>query len=279
MLQSIEPRTGWSGLDLRELWRYRELLFVLTRRNVVVRYKQSALGIGWAVVQPLLLMVVFTFVFGRLAGLGKTTHGVPYSVFTFSALLPWLFFANSITQASNSLVGNTQLVTKVYFPRLVLPLANVLAAFVDFVIAFVILIGIEAAYGIHPRVEALVVVPLALVLAATAALGIGLWLAALNVSYRDVQYVTPFLIQVWFFMTPVVYASTEIASGFWRTVYSLNPMVSVIAAFRWAMIDRSGTTGVTSLSMIVVSASVAVLLAVTGALFFQRTERTFADVI
>lgn len=278
-LRVIVPERGWASLDLQEVWRARELLYVLARRNVLVRYKQTVLGIGWAVVQPLVLMVVFTFVFGRLAGLSSKTGGIPYPVFNYAALLPWLFFATSITQASMSLVANSQLLTKVYFPRLVIPLANVLAALVDFAIAFVILLVMEGAYGIHPRPQALFALPLLLLLAAVAALGAGLWFAALNVSYRDVQYFVPFLMQIWFFLTPVVYSTSTIASKGWQVVYALNPMVGVVNGFRWALIDSSGTSSGLNPWAMAVSVTVAISLLVTGVFFFRRTERFFADVV
>ena len=278
-LRVIVPERGWASVDLPELWRSRELLYVLARRNVLVRYKQTVFGIGWAVIQPLVLMIVFTLVFGRLAGLSSKTGGIPYPVFNYAALLPWLFFATSITQASGSLVANSQLLTKVYFPRLVLPLSNVLAALVDFAIAFVILLVLEAAYGLHPRPQALFAIPLLLLLAAAAALGAGLWFAALNVSYRDVQYFVPFLMQIWFFLTPVVYSTSTIVSQAWQIVYALNPMVGVVNGFRWALIDAPGTSSGLNPWAMVVSVTVAISLLLTGAFFFRRTERGFADVV
>jgi lipopolysaccharide transport system permease protein len=266
----IDPSTGWAPLRLGELVAYRELVYFLVWRDVKVRYKQTALGIAWAVLQPLLAMFVFSLFFGRLAAM--PSDGLPYPVFNLAGLVPWTFFVFGLTEAANSLVGSRHLITKVYFPRLAVPLAPVLAGLVDFSIAFVLLLLVMAWYGIVPGLAVLAIVPLIL-LAFVTALGVGLWLAALNVQYRDVRYVLPFLSQLWLFATPIVYPSSLVPMP-WRTVYAVNPMVGVVDGFRWALLGTA-PPGVT----IVVSAAAAVAIAVGGAFYFRRMERAFADIV
>jgi lipopolysaccharide transport system permease protein len=266
----IRRSRGWVNLQLREVLDYRELLYFLVWRDVKVRYKQTAIGAGWAIIQPLLTMVVFSLFFGQLAKV--PSDGIPYPIFSFTALLPWTLFAYALGQASNSLVGSSNLITKVYFPRLVIPLASVLSGLVDFVIAFAILLGMMVFYGVRPT-PAVFLVPLFLLLALVTALGVGIWLSALNVEYRDVRYVIPFLTQLWLFATPVAYPSSLLAEPF-RTIYGINPMVGVVDGFRWALLG-SPPPG----PMIGVSAAVSVALLVSGGFYFRRMERTFADVV
>ena len=267
----IRPATGWTPLNLRELADAHELLYFLVLRSLKLRYKQTALGSAWAVLQPLLTMAVFSVVFGRLARLDS--EGLPYPVFAFLALVPWTYFANALTQASNSLVEQQQLLTKVYFPRLLLPLAAVIAGLVDLAIAFVMLVVLLAWYGIAPSVR-LLAAPAFVLLAAASALAPGLWLAALNVRYRDVRYVIPFLVQIWLFVTPVAYSSTLVPER-WRPLYGLNPMAGVVDGFRWMVAPNAAAPAPTLGASIV---AVAVLLT-TGLYFFRRMERSFADVV
>lgn len=267
----LRRRKGWQPVRLAELWRYRELLWFLAWRDVKVRYKQTVLGIGWAVLQPLFMMVLSTVIFG---GLGNISSGdVPYPLFSLCALLPWQLFAYALTQASNSVVAEQNLVTKVYFPRVIIPLSSVLSGVVDFVIAFALLLGMMAWYGVAPG-WAIVTLPLFVLLALGAALAVGLWLSALNVQYRDFRYTIPFLTQFWFFATPVVYPSSLIPER-WRLLYGLNPMTGVVDGFRWALLGKAELPG----PMLWVSVvSVAVLL-VGGLFYFRRMERSFADVV
>jgi lipopolysaccharide transport system permease protein len=263
----IRPRRGWESLQLGELWRYRELLATLALRDIRVRYKQTVLGAAWAVIQPLAQMIVFTAFF---ASHGFSTEGAPAPVFYFAGLLPWQLFATSVAAAGNSLVANRGLVTKVYFPRLVIPVAAVASAVVDFAISFVVLLAIMAFNHTVPSAN-IVFLPLFLLVGILAALGIGVWLSALNVEFRDVQYVIPFLVQFWLFVTPVIYPSSSVA-GFRRVLLGLNPMSGVVEAFRWCVLGRPapGSTLLTSVASIVVVLG-------TGLLFFRRAERTFAD--
>jgi lipopolysaccharide transport system permease protein len=267
----IGPPGRWTSLGLRELWAYRELLYFLTWRDIKVRYKQTALGAAWAIIQPLSTMVVFSLFFGNLAKI--PSEGVPYPLFSFAALVPWTFFANGLTQSANSVVLNQNLVTKIYFPRLAIPVATVLAGMIDFALAFVILLGMMLYYGVTVTVHVLWVVPLFL-LAFVAALGVGLWLAALNVQYRDVRYAVPFLVQLWLFATPIAYPSSLLSEP-WRTVYGLNPMVGVVEGFRWALLGTHTAPG----AMIFASSMAALLVAFGGAMYFRRMEQTFADVV
>jgi lipopolysaccharide transport system permease protein len=258
-------------LDFRELWAYRELLFFLAWRDVKVRYKQTAIGVAWAVLQPLAMMLVFTVFFGKLGNL--PSEGVPYPLFTLAALLPWQLFSRTITECTNSLVTDQRLITRVYFPRIIIPLATTLSAIVDFVISAALLVALMLFYGVMPGVE-IVWLPAFILLMLIAALGIGFWLSALNVEYRDVKYVLPFVNQFWLFVTPVVYSSSLVPER-WQVVYGLNPMVGVVEGFRWALL---GTAKGPS-PMLIVSAAVAVALFVTGIIWFQRREQTFVDTL
>ncbi|HVN59921.1 MAG TPA: ABC transporter permease [Gaiellaceae bacterium] len=268
-VQIIGPIKGWVGFDLRELWEYRELTLFFAWRTILIRYKQTALGIAWAVLQPLLLMVVMTLFFGSFA----KKAGVPGPIFFFAGLVPWTFFANGLGQSSNSLVGNANLLSKVYFPRLVAPIAAVTATLLDFLLAFLILIGMMVWYGIYPRPIAIVVIPGLVVLTFAAALGLGLWLSALNVHYRDVQYVIPFLIQLGLFASGVVYAATTLAEP-WQTLLGLNPMAGVVTTFRWALLGTPGNG-----AMLLLSIASTIVISVCGVLYFRRREQTFADVL
>jgi lipopolysaccharide transport system permease protein len=267
----IKPSKGWVSLRLDELWQYRELLYFLIWRDIKVRYKQTALGAAWAIIQPVMTMVVFSLFFGKL---GKIpSDGVPYPIFTFAALVPWTFFAHGLTQSSNSLVGSANLITKVYFPRLAIPIATVLSGVVDFVLAFIVLLGMMLYYGIVPTINTLWL-PLFVLLAVVTSLGVGLWLSALNVKYRDVRYAVPFLTQFWMFATPIAYPSSLLHEP-WRTVYGLNPMAGVVEGFRWALLGRNTAPG----PIIAVSSIAAVVILVSGAFYFRRMEKTFADVV
>lgn len=267
----IAPSKGWVSLKLREVWEYRELLYFLIWRDIKVRYKQTALGATWAIIQPFFTMVVFSLFFGRLARV--PSDGIPYPIFSFAALVPWTFFANGLGQSSNSLVGSANLITKVYFPRLTIPIASVLSGIVDFALAFVVLLGMMLYYRMVPTVNVLWL-PLFLLLALIASLGVGLWLSALNVEYRDVRYVVPFITQFWLFVTPIAYPSSLLHDP-WRTLYGLNPMVGVVEGFRWALLGTKTAPG----PIIVVSSAAAMLILVTGAFYFRRMEKTFADVV
>jgi lipopolysaccharide transport system permease protein len=267
----IRPSRGWRSLDLRELWQYRGLLYFLVWRDIKVRYKQTALGASWAIIQPFFTMVVFSLFFGRLAGI--PSDGMPYPVFSFAALVPWTFFANGLTNSANSLVGSQNLIKKVYFPRLAIPTATVLAGAVDFALAFIVLLGMMLFYGIVPTANVIWLIPL-LVLALVTSLGVGLWFSALNVQYRDVRYVVPFVVQVWLFATPIAYPSSLLGEP-WRMLYALNPMVGVVEGFRWALLGTETAPG----PMLAVSTVAALLILVGGAFYFRRLERTFADVV
>jgi lipopolysaccharide transport system permease protein len=268
----IEPPKGWVRLDLRGLWEYRELLYFLAWREIKVRYKQTLLGAAWAIIQPVFTMLVFSLFFGKLAKM--PSDGIPYPIFTFAALVPWTFFSNAVTQASSSLVNSGHLVSKVYFPRLAIPLAAVFAGAIDFIIAFVLLVLVTTGiYGIWPSAKVLWL-PCFFVLAFIIALGVGLWLSAINVQYRDIRYVVPFLMQLWMFATPIAYP-TSIVPERWRMLYAMNPMVGVIEGFRWALV---GTTEPPT-SMVAVSGLVAVVLVASGAVYFRQLERAFADII
>lgn len=267
----ITPAKGWMRLGLADVWAYRELLYFLTWRDIKVRYKQTALGAAWAVLQPFMTMVVFSLFFGRLAQI--PSEGVPYPIFTYAALVPWTFFANGVTLSSQSMVGNSNLITKVYFPRLIVPVAAVVSGLVDFGIAMVVLLGMMVFYGIAPSWH-IITLPAFLLLALVSALGVGLWLSAMNVKYRDIRYIVPFLMQFWLFATPIAYPSTLLTEP-WRTLYGLNPMVGVVEGFRWALLDTRTAPGLITLF----SAVAAVVLLVTGAYYFRRMEKTFADVV
>ena len=268
----IEPSKGWVALNLRDLVEYRELLFFLVWRDVKVRYKQTVLGAAWAILQPFIAMVIFSIFFGRVAKI--PSDGIPYPIFAYSALVPWMFFANGLNTASNSLVGGAGLIKKVYFPRLVMPIASVLSGIVDFALAFSVLLLMMLHYDIVPTAKILWL-PFFLLLALITSLGMALWLSAMNVQFRDVRYVVPFMVQLWFFMTPIVYPSSMLSEP-WRTVYGLNPMVGVIEGFRWALL---GGVNAAPGSAILVSTLAAVLFMISGAFYFRRMEKTFADVI
>jgi lipopolysaccharide transport system permease protein len=268
---TIRRSKGLLSLNLADVWEYRELLYFLVWRDIKVRYKQTVLGAAWAVIQPLMTMVVFSIFFGRLAKI--PSDGVPYPVFAYAALLPWQLFAFALTESSNSLVGSQNLITKVYFPRLIIPLSSVLAGLVDFTISFFVLLGLMLWYGIRPT-AAVAWLPLFVLFALVTALSVGLWLSALNVKYRDVRYTIPFLTQIWMFATPVAYPSSMVPKP-WRAWLGLNPMSGVVEGFRWALLGKSGGPG----ALLWVSI-VAVLLLFTGGLFyFRRTESTFADIV
>lgn len=267
----IRPSKGWVSLGLKELWDYRELLFFLIWRDIKVRYKQTVLGASWAIIQPFFTMVVFSLFFGKLAKV--PSDGIPYPIFSYSALVPWAFFAHGLNQASNSLVGGSNLIKKVYFPRLAMPIASVLAGVVDFVLAFVMLIGMIFYYGMVPTVN-IVFLPLFLLLALITSLGVSLWLSAMYVQFRDIRHIIPFLTQIWLFATPIAYPSSLLSEP-WRTIYGLNPMVGVVEGFRWALLGTKTAPGL----MIILSSLVAVALLITGAYYFRRMEKTFADVV
>ena len=266
----VERSRGRPALRLHELWASRELLYFLTWRDVKVRYKQTALGVTWAILQPLLAMLIFTLFFGHLAKIGS--DGLPYVLFSYSGLVLWTFFSNGVSQSSNSLVASANLLTKIYFPRLVIPLGAVVAGVVDLVLAFCVLVILMAFYGVAPPLAAFLV-PAFVVLAFASVLGVGLWLSALNVKYRDVRYVVPFLTQLWLFATPIAYPSSLLGQP-WRTVYGINPMVGAIDGFRWSLLGApSPGWGVA------VSTATASLLVVTGLYYFRRMERSFADIV
>lgn len=266
----IAPPGRWASLDLPELWRYRELVYFLVWRDIKVRYKQTVLGAAWAIIQPVFTMVVFSLFFGRLAGV--PSDGVPYPIFSFAALVPWTFFANGLNQSANSLVLDQNLITKVYFPRLAIPIATVLSGVVDLALAFLVLLGMMFWYGIMPTAN-VIWLPALLLLALVTCLGTGLWFAALNVQYRDVRYIVPFLIQLWLFATPIAYPSSLLDAP-WRALYALNPMVGVVEGFRWALLGTDTRPG----PMILISSAAAIAILVAGALWFRRMEQTFADV-
>ncbi|MEM9291326.1 MAG: ABC transporter permease [Acidobacteriota bacterium] len=267
----IEPREGWTLLEIRELWDYRELLYFFIWRDIKVRYKQTLLGAAWAILQPLLTMVVFSLFFGKLAKV--PSDGVPYPIFSFAALVPWTFFSTGLSQSANSLVGAQNLIKKIYFPRLLIPMGSVLAGAVDLVLAMSVLLLMMLYYGFYPTPRMLVLIPL-VALASLTALGAGMLLSALNVQYRDVRYVLPFMVQIWLFATPIAYPSSLLEEP-WRTLYGINPMVSVVEGFRWALLD----TGSASPTLIALSVTSAVIIAATGLYYFSRTERRFADIL
>lgn len=268
---TIVPIDGWPNLNLSELWESRELLFFLAWREITVRYKQTLLGAAWAILQPVFSMLIFSLFFGRLAKI--PSDGIPYPLFALSGLVPWMFFANGLSQASNSLVGSSHLITKVYFPRLIIPLSTVLAGLVDFSLSLSILMIMMLSYGIFPG-WIILCLPLLVLLALVTALGVGLWLSALNVKYRDIRYTVPFLVQFWMFATPIVYPSSLLSEQ-WRTVYGLNPMVGVVEGFRWALLGAQTQPGAT----LAVSTAVALLLLVSGVFYFRSMERWFADIV
>lgn len=266
----IEPARRWELPNFREFWFYRGLLLVLAVRDIQVRYKQTVIGIAWAVLQPVITMVVFTVIFGRMAKF--PSDGLPYPIFAYAALLPWQFFAKALTQGSTSLVSLGSMMSKIYFPRIIAPLASILSGAVDFAIAFVILLGLMAWYGVYPG-WAIVTLPLFLIMAVVTSLGVSLWLSGLNVRYRDVQFALPFLAQIWMFLTPVVYPVSMVPEE-WRLIYMVNPMAGVIEGFRWALLGTETAPDPLALS---ISGGVMVLLMVGGLIYFSTTEKNFAD--
>jgi lipopolysaccharide transport system permease protein len=267
----IQPPRGLGSLDVAAVWEYRELLYFLVWRDVKVRYKQTFIGASWAIFQPAMTMAIFTVIFGNFAKI--PSDGLPYAVFAYTALLPWTYFSTALSRSATGLVSNANLITKVYFPRLIVPLASVIAPAVDFLFAFLLLLGLMAWFGIVPT-WGILVLPLFFLLAMITALAIGLWLAPLNARYRDVGHTIPFLTQFWMFASPVVYPVSLIPES-WRLLYSLNPMVGVIEGFRWALLGK----GDTDFSPMLVSVAVVLVLLVGGVVFFKRMERTLADVI
>lgn len=270
----LKPPTGWNALKLKDLWLYRELIYFMTWRDLKVRYKQTLLGASWAVLRPFLSMVVFSIFFGGLAKV--SSDGVPYPLFSFTGLLPWELFATALSVASRSLVQNSNMITKVYFPRVILPMSSILAGLADFAIAFVVLLGIML-YFHWPLSSHIWSLPFFLLLALITSLGVGLWLSALNVQYRDVGYVTPFLTQFWLFITPIVYPASMLTNEKWRLVLALNPMSGVVEGFRWALLG--GTQQPAPGPMLIVSSVVAVVVLISGLFYFHHMERTFADMI
>lgn len=270
-IREITPSQGWLPLNLREVWAFRELLIQLVWRDISVRYKQSVAGIGWALFQPVMTMVIFTIIFGKFAKL--PSDGIPYPVFTYCALLPWNYFARSLGDSSESLVGSSHLITKVYFPRLILPLSKVFAGLIDFSIGFVVLVGMMFWYGMSPN-QGVFFLPLFLFIAMGSALGMGLWLTALNVKYRDVKFLVPFLTQFWMYASPVAY-STSLIPQKWQSLYALNPMVGVIEGFRWALLGREAP----SAQLILLPVVIIIFMIVSGLFYFKRMEKAFADII
>jgi lipopolysaccharide transport system permease protein len=267
----IRPSRGWISLNLRDLWEYRELLYFLTWRDVKVRYKQTVLGAAWAILQPFFTMVVFSLFFGKLAGV--PSDDIPYPIFSYAALVPWQFFANGLSNSSNSLVGSANLIKKVYFPRLAIPISAVISGGVDFVLAFAVLLAMMAFYGIVPTAN-VVWLPFLLLLALTTSLGAGLWLTAMNVQFRDVRHIVPFLVQAWMFASPIAYPSSLLDEP-WRTLYGINPMAGVVEGFRWALLGTETAPG----PIVLVSTVVAAGLLIGGAFYFRRMEKTFADIV
>jgi lipopolysaccharide transport system permease protein len=271
----IEASKGWISLQLHSLWKYRELLFFLVWRDLKVRYKQTALGATWIILQPVVSMIVFSFLFGGL--LKVPSEGVPYPVFAYAALLPWNYFSSSLSRSSTSLVGSANLITKVYFPRLLIPLASVLSGLVDFLVAFLLLLGLMFFYHLQFAITALFL-PLFLLLAMLTALAFGLWLSALNVQFRDINVLMPFIIQIWMYITPVIYGADLIPEQF-RFLLGLNPMTAIVEGFRWALLGPYLTSTQSSFLLLFLSVFIILVVLIGGAFFFRRTERSFADII
>lgn len=270
---TIRPARGWVPLDLGELWDYREIVYFLIWRDIKVRYKQTVLGALWAVLAPFFTMVVFTVIFGRLVGV--PSDNIPYPIFSYSGLVIWGFFASGVTRSSASIVGEGNTIKKVYFPRLAIPFSAVTAGVVDFLLAFVVLIGMMFYYGVYPS-WAIVTLPLFFLLAFITAMGVGLWFSALNVLFRDVGYIITFVVQIWLFATPIAYSSSLLVNkGIWNTIYGLNPMAGVVNGFRWALLGVE----MTQWQIIFASAAVSIIVLISGAYFFKRMEKNFADVI
>jgi lipopolysaccharide transport system permease protein len=275
----IRPSRGWISLDLKEFWKYRELLFFFVWRDIKIRYKQTVMGASWAIIQPLFTMVIFSIFFGQLAKIDS--DGVPYPIFSFTALVPWTFFANGLLQASNSLVNNAEMIRKIYFPRLTMPIGAVLAGLLDFALAFITLIGMIIAMDLIPSfnfnasisINVLWVLPL-LLLALVTTLGVSFWLSAMNAQFRDVRYIVPFLVQAWFFLSPITYPSSYLSEP-WKTIYGINPMAGVVEGFRWALLGTETAPG----PMVLVSALAAFVILLSGAFYFRKMEKTLADVV
>ena len=270
-IEVIEPKKGWVPLDLREIWTYRELLYFLTKRDIKVRYKQTVLGGLWAIIQPFFMMVVFTLFFGRLA---KVPYdGIPYPIFVYAGLLPWTYFANALSASGNSLVGSANLITKVYFPRLIIPASASLAGLLDFFVAMIVLGAMMIYYQFAPNISILLL-PCLVSLTFLCAVGVGLWLSALNVEYRDIRYVIPFLIQLWMFVSPVIYPVSMLKEEY-RWLLALNPMGGVIEAYRSSLLGHMPVNWfLLSLSTIII-----LILFISGLYYFRRMERSFADVV
>ena len=275
----IRPTKGWVSLNFEELWRYRELLYFFVWRDIKIRYKQTILGASWAIIQPLFTMVIFSLFFGRLAQV--PSDGIPYPLFSYTALVPWTFFANGVTQASNSLVNNADMIRKIYFPRIALPIAAVSAGLVDFTLAFIVLIGMVIGFSIVPAANydaqltlRVIWLPLFLLLALVTTLGVSFWFSAMNAQFRDVRFVVPFLIQAWLFITPIAYPSSLLSEP-WRTLYGINPMAGVVEGFRWALLGTDTAPG----SMMIVSVVAAFLILIGGTYYFRRMETKLADVL
>lgn len=267
----IEPSHGRVSLDLPELWIYRELIYFLIWRDIKVRYRQTVMGISWAIIQPFLFMVVFSFFFGRL--IGVPTEGIPYPIFSYSALVPWTFFSNTINQASNSLVNNANMIKKIYFPRLVMPIASVFAGLLDFLLAFLVLIGMMIFYSV-PISLRILALPCFVLMTIACSMGVSFWLSSLNVQFRDVRYIIPFLTQLWLFATPIAYSSNLLEDR-WRILYGLNPMAGVVEGFRWVLLGTSSNSSI----LILTSALMTLLLLISGSLYFRKMEGHFPDII
>ena len=275
----IRPSKGWVSLDFEEMWRYRELLYFFVWRDIKIRYKQTILGASWAIIQPLFTMVIFSLFFGKLAQV--PSDGIPYPLFSYTALVPWIFFANGVTLASNSMVNNADMIRKIYFPRMSLPIATVLAGLVDFTLAFIVLIGMVIGFSIVPTANydaqislKVLWLPLFLLLALVTTLGVSFWFSAMNVQFRDVRFVVPFFIQAWLFLTPIAYPSSLLTEP-WRTLYGINPMAGVVEGFRWALLGTDTAPG----SMMIFSVLAAILILIGGVYYFRRMETKMADVL
>jgi lipopolysaccharide transport system permease protein len=271
----LRPAKGLAALNLRDLWEYRELIYFLTWRDLKVRYKQTILGFAWVMLQPIINMVVFTVLFGQL--LNVPTGGIPYPIFSFAALLPWGYFAGSLTRSSTTLVGSANLISKVYFPRMVIPISGVISGFVDFAVAFIVLLGMMIFYHITLSWNILLL-PVFLLLAMATALGFGLWLSALNVRFRDINHIVPFLIEIWKYVTPVIYGATLIPEKF-RFILGLNPMTGVVEGFRWAILGKNYADTFNAGPLFIISILITLVVLISGVIFFRNTERTFADII
>lgn len=271
----LRPAKGLAALNLGDLWHYRELIYFLTWRDLKVRYKQTVIGVAWIIIQPVISMVVFNFLFGQL--LNVPSGGVPYPIFSYAALLPWNYFAGALQRSSTSLVGSANLISKVYFPRMTIPISGILSGFVDFLVSFVVLIVLMIIYKITPT-SAIVYLPLFLLLAAITALGFGLWLSALNVRFRDVGHLVPFLIQIWMYVTPVIYGSDLIPEQF-RFLLGFNPMTGVVEGFRWALLGNNLADAAAPGPLFGISIAISLIVLISGTIFFRSTERTFADII